>query len=67
MAENKDIRHGMIEAEMTPGELRREIEKRVGFKVPNYSFAKALAGANNSDKTKTILRTAREILAEKNN
>lgn len=66
MVANKDIRHAMIDTDTPVGKLRREVEKRIGDKVTASHFSKILGGERTTSlKAQLVLRTAREILAEK--
>lgn len=66
MSTNKDIRYGMIDAKLSPGELRRRVEERAGMEISPQYFSKTLAGEYHSTKSQRILREAREILEEIN-
>lgn len=66
MSTNKDIRYGMVDAELSPGELRRRVEERTGMKITPQYFSKTLAGEYHSTKSQRILREARKILEEIN-
>lgn len=66
MSTNKDIRLGMVDAEISPGEMRKEIEERTGMEISPQYFSKAMAGTYHSIKSERVLRTAREILGEIN-
>lgn len=67
MSTNNDIRHGMVDAELSPGELRRRVEERAGMEITPQYFSKTLAGEYHSTKSQHILREARKILEEINN
>ena len=66
MSTNKDIRLGMVIAEIKSEELRRRIEKKTGMEISTQYFSKTLSGKYRSEKAQRILRVAREILAEIN-
>ena len=66
MSTNNDIRHGMVDAELSPGELRRRVEERAGMEITPQYFSKTLAGEYHSTKAQHILREARKILKEIN-
>ena len=66
MSTNKDIRYGMLDAELSPGELRRRVEERAGMEISPQYFSKTLAGDYHSTKAERILREARKILEEIN-
>lgn len=66
MSTNKDIRHGMIDAELSLNELCRKIEERSGEKTSASYFTRALDGRYHSEKSERALREARKILCEIN-
>lgn len=66
MSTNKDIRHGMIDAELSLNELCRKIEERSGEKTSASYFTRALDGRYHSEKSERALREARKILEEIN-
>ena len=66
MSTNKDIRHGMIDAELSLNELCRRIEERSGEKTSASYFTRALEGRYHSAKSERALREARKILVEIN-
>lgn len=66
MSTNKDIRHGMIDAELSLNELCRMIEERSGEKTSASYFTRALDGRYHSEKSERALLEARKILWEIN-
>lgn len=66
MSTNKDIRLGMVIAEISSDELRRRIEKKAGMEISPQYFSKTLSGDYHSTKSQRILREARKILEEIN-
>ena len=66
MSTNKDIRHGMIDAELSLNELCRMIEERSGEKTSASYFTRALDGRYHSEKSERALLEARKVLWEIN-